>query len=105
MVKDERIKEPKRHYVEIPCDVRLMLNQYGGNQYEKRIEMCNYEETDINLGVIIDITADQFGEPSVYVDYMGAFYKQFNFVDAYDYMTLGDDRLDKIYNAIMDFIK
>ncbi len=105
VVKDERIKAPTRHYVEIPCDVRSMFSQYGGNQYEERIEICNYEETDVNLGLIVDITADQFGESRVYVDYMGDFHKQFDFVDAHDYIALENFRLEKIYSTIIDFME
>ncbi|MBQ7940141.1 MAG: hypothetical protein IJ281_07170 [Clostridia bacterium] len=105
VVKDKRIKAPTIRYVEIPCVVRSFLNQYGGNQYEEKIELCNYEETDINHGLIIDITADQFGEPSVYVDHMGDFHKQFNFVAAHDYTGLGSLRLKQMYNTILDFIE
>ena len=105
MLKDKRVKEPQKHCIEISSDIILMLEKYGLDQIDRKIELCNYVATDVIQGVIIDITADQFGEASVYVGYMGDFYKQFVFVNAHKHEGLGNARLETLYNTVIDFIR
>ena len=104
VVKDGRVKMPTKRYVGIPSEVRAALNKYGNDQYNERVETCHYEESDIDQGLIIDITADQFGELGVYVNYMGDFHGQFAFENAHDYNGLATARLERIYDIILKFI-
>ena len=66
--------------------------------------ISDYTETNLVDGLIVDITADQFRGPSVYVGYMNDFYKMFEFEEARDYEGLRSGRLVGIYNMIEDFI-
>ena len=56
------------------------------------------------MGVIVDITADQFGEPPVYVGLENNFYRQFDFGNAEDYHRLGTERLYELYQTIIMYM-
>ena len=88
VVKDERIKppEPTRSFrFEMPDDVINALYEYGGNIdfYEKELDTFAYTANCLKDGLILDITADQFGEEEVYVGYINDFYKKFEFMEAH----------------------
>ena len=63
-----------------------------------------YEKADLEMGVIVDITADQFGEPPVYVGLENNFYRQFDFGNAEDYHRLGTERLYELYQTIIMYM-
>lgn len=52
------------------------------------MDISHYEEYGVENGLIIDITADQFGEVPVYVDYIGEFHRRFDFQAAHDFEGL-----------------
>ena len=92
-------------YIEYPDDIRNVLNLYSNGSYNAPITVANYEESDISDGLIIDITADQFGEEPIYIDYISDFYRQFEFVSANDFNGLGSSRLRNIYQIILQYIR
>ena len=109
VVKDSRITPPTKITIHVPVN----SNQEWGNvlfsrndDYEEMISVEDvvYTETNLVDGLIVDITADQFGGPSVYVGYMNDFYKMFEFEKARDYEGLRSGRLVRIYNMIGDFL-
>lgn len=103
VVKDQRVKIPIKKQIEIPMEIHSLLKQYSGNHNEN-VFISNYDGNDINEGLIIDITADQFGAEPIYCDYLGDFHRRFKFIDAHDYMGLGTSRLEWLYEIIMGFI-
>lgn len=102
VIKDSRVKMPQKRLVEVPNEIGNVLNKYSGGKIDKTIKLQNYEEKDVKDGLIIDITADQFGEVPVYVDYMGEFHRQFDFSSAHDYIGLGTMRLEGLYKKIVN---
>ena len=53
---------------------------------------------------IIDITADQFGEASVYVGARNTFYRKFTFRDAHICDGVYNDRLSHLYRNISHYL-
>lgn len=101
VVRDHRITIPQPQFWTPPNEILSILNEYSNNAYVNPIDVTHYTEPDIINGLIIDITADQFGYVPVYVDYIGSFHKQFIFDSAYDYDSLGTPRLRRIYKTII----
>lgn len=87
VVKDERVKKPTPRFFEAPDDIRDILNLYSGGQYNESVDITRYEENDLQEGLIIDITGDQFVDYDlpVYVGDMDCFHKSFEFNQAHDY--------------------
>lgn len=104
VVKDCRVKVPKQRFYEVPNEVRNVLNSYGNDVCNGVIDSTHYEENDLIDGLIIDITADQFGESSVFVGKLNEFYKKFEFVNAHDCERLIGGRMASIYRKIMRYI-
>ena len=104
VVKDDRVLSPTPYTTYLPEDIRVVLSGYSGMQCESSIINANYSESDIAEGLIIDITADQFGQVPVYVDYLKSFHKRFEFVQAHKYDNLGSFRLRELFNTIMKYI-
>lgn len=102
VVKDDWIIPSIKRTIEVSDNIGLIYFQYGG---ASSFEVINYTEDDIINGLIIDITADQFGKPSVYVGYMDDFYQQFEFDRADDYNGLQSGRLKRIYDDINKLIR
>ena len=105
ILKDDRVIPPTPYKTELPNDIRMSLSLYDGAQLGSLIINSNYTEFDIEEGLIIDITSDQFGEPPLYIDYIWDFHRRFTFVAAHDYNGLGSVRLNKIYNVILNFME
>ena len=104
VIKDHRVKEPEPQFFDPPNEIRDILNVYSNNAYSAPIDVTHYTEQDIINGLIIDITADQFGYLPVFVDYIGAFHEQFDFEFAHDFNSLGSTRLKHLYSNIMEYI-
>ena len=109
VVKDSRITPPAKVTIQVPVN----NNQEWGNalfSYSEDFEEMTsvddlvYTETNLVEGLIVDITADQFGEPSIYVGYINDFYKMFEFEKARDYEGLRSGRLARISDKIEDFL-
>lgn len=101
VVKDHRITIPQPQFWTPPDEILPILNEYSNNAYITPIDTTHYTEQDIINGLIIDITADQFGYVPVYVDHVGLFHRQFAFASAHDYDSLGTPRLRRIYKTII----
>lgn len=99
VIKDDRINIPTPNYFEPPDDVREAWNLYRG--VNTPIDISHYSESDVESGLIVDITSDQFGESRIYVDYSCDFYRRFEFQAANDYNGLGSNRLRNIYQTIL----
>ena len=105
VIKDRRVKNPKTKHYELPEDIRDILNLYGSSDNDGSINTMHYEKRDLKNGLIVDITADQFGENPVLIEYMGDFHERFRFDFARDCGGIGDDpRLRKIYNIAMKYL-
>ena len=101
VVKDDRINSPRSCYDGVPSNIMNLLSSYGGNNNSLSEATC-YDACDIENGLIIDITGDQFGEQSVYVGYMDSFHKRFDFISAYEHEGLFDDELIELYQIIIN---
>ena len=97
VVKDDRVTIPAPQFLEIRDEIRTVLNSYSNEAYATPVDISHYEEYDVENGLIIDITADQFGEVPVYVDYISGFQRRFEFRAAHDFEGLGDSRLIDLY--------
>lgn len=104
VVKDNRVKIPKQQFFVLPDEMIEIFNLYSNGDYSNPINVTRYGENDLKDGIIIDITADQFGERSVFVGYMDVFHSKYEFSFANDYIDLKTTRLIDIYEKIMYFI-
>ncbi len=104
ILKDEHIHGPQSYIWDISEEVRNALISYTGGEYVNQIETAYYQYDDLKEGLIIDITADQFGETPIYIGYSNSFYKKFEFEIAYDYKGL-DSRLMRLYKLIISYIE
>lgn len=104
VVNDERVRKPIPTRIDFPDDIKTALNLYSNGAYNTPLTVANYDETDLENGLIIDITADQFDGVPIYVDYICDFYKQFEFQSANDFTGLGSTRLRKIYQTILQYL-
>ncbi len=104
-VKDERVRQPQKRITALPNEMSALLSQYGGRKIGNTIENSNYEAADLENALIIDITADQFGEEPVYVQKAGRLHKLFEIEQANDFPRIGGDcRLGEIYNSVRKFL-
>ena len=104
VVKDYRVKNPTKRFYIVPEEIRQVLNFYGSDIDDEPKDVTRYEEDDLIDGLIIDITADQFGEEPVYVNYMDDFHRKFEFEAAHDCEGVYNARLDNLYRIIAEFI-
>lgn len=104
VVKDARVKNPKPNYYEIPDAIRRVYEVYSNGEYDDCIVTKIYTEADIENGLIIDITADQFGYAPIYIGYICDINNRFKFCSANDYSSLGSQRLRRIYKTILNYI-
>lgn len=105
VVNNEMIKEPTKQFYEYPNEIKNVLANYGCTEYEGPIDITCYKADDVAKGLIIDITADQFGEDEVIINYMGNFHSNFDFKFAHEQNGLGNNyRLKWLYNIIMRYI-
>ena len=103
VVNDDRVRKPTPRHIEIEDEYAELLSQYGG-RIDEPIEDTRYRARDLTNGLVIDITADQFGEPSVYVGNRNAFYRKFTFREAHICEGVDDFRLRSLYRAISSFL-
>lgn len=103
VVNDDRVKAPTRRYIHVENEFAQLVNQYGGD-ITGPIEDISYKARDLTNGLVIDITADQFGEPSVYVGKRNEFYRKFAFRDAHICDGVYNDRLRNLYRTIVSFL-
>ena len=72
----------------------------------KEIDQTRYEAEDLQNGLIIDITGDQFDDYDipVYVGYLDDFHQTFIFNEATDYDGLNNRRLNDLYKKIGEYL-
>ena len=103
VVNDDRVGKPTRRPIEIEDEYAELLGQYGG-EIDRVIEDTRYKARDLTNGLIIDITADQFGEIPVYVGARNIFYRKFTFRDAHICGGVNNKRLSNLYRNISQFL-
>lgn len=103
VVNDDRVKAPVRRYIDVG-DVYTRLIGYYGGTISGPIEDSRYKARDLTNGLVIDITADQFGGPSVYVGERNAFYRRYTFHSAHICSGVSDKRLRDLYRNIACFL-
>ena len=104
VLKDNRVKEPTKQFIELPQNIIKIYNNYSADTYMSPIDVTRYEENDLINGLIIDITGDQFGEEPIFFDYMDDYHRRYEFVQAYDFERLTDRRLCEIYRQIKKYM-
>ena len=106
VVKDRRVKPPIQRSFSWPEELGGIVARYGVQQPEAEVDITRYEAKDLEKGLIIDITGDQFDdcEVPVYVGSVDAFHRSFDFIQAHDYDGLNDGRLYCLYRMIKQFI-
>lgn len=104
VIKDDRVNTPTPEYYSFPDEIKSVMSIYGSGDYNEPIDISHYIEEDLSNGLVIDITADQFGEASVFVGYLSDFYRRFEFRNASDYTGLGNSRLQRIYKSILNYL-
>ena len=103
VVNDDRVRKPIRRPIEIEDEYAELLCQYGGG-IDRAIEDARYKARDLTNGLIIDITADQFGETPVYVGARNTFYRKFTFRDAHICDGVCNNRLSQLYRNISQYL-
>ena len=106
VVNDNRIQLPVQKTVSLPEELWPVLANYGMENPAHGIVNKNYISDDLQHGLIIDITADQFPDYNipVYVGLMDAFHKSLSFIQAYDLFELNDYRLLELYRKIKKYL-
>ena len=103
VVNDHRVKQPKPHLVGVDPQYRQLISLYG-NDIAETIDKTRYTARDLTHGLVIDITADQFDEPAVYVGNRNEFYRRHTFNDAHICNGVHEYRLNKLYREIAEFL-
>lgn len=103
VVSDDRVRKPTTRYIEIEEEYANLLSQYG-REIDGPTEITRYKARDLTNGLVVDITADQFGEPSVYVGKRNDFYRRYTFRDAHICEGVSDGRLSELYRNISWFL-
>ena len=103
VVNDGRVKIPTCRHIDVGEEYARLVNQYGGNT-SGQIEDTSYKARDLTYGLVIDITADQFGGPSVYVGERNGFYRKHTFRRAYICGGASDARLRNLYRKIVNYL-
>lgn len=101
VLKDNTIHNPDPKYYTMPDEIKSLLTAYGMEVSDEPYNISKYEDIDLINGTLIDITADQFGQPPIYIGPMDQFHRKFIFDFAHDYNGLGNCRLLSLYNLIM----
>lgn len=101
VVKDDKIAPPRSCFDDVPNNIMGLLGVYGGGNPDNLKEVTCYKEQDIENGLIIDITGDQFNESPVYVGHMDDFHKRFDFVAAFEHEGLLNEEYAELFKIIM----
>lgn len=102
VVNDKRVKQPSQKLDPLPQEYLSLIGSYAPVDLEQLDNSPRYVFSDLENGLAIDITADQFpdfNEP-VFVGKMGRFHKSFDFSEAEEFTGLKMDRLKKLYQII-----
>lgn len=106
VVKDKRVKKsPKKAFLWTE-ELRALVAQYSAEDLEEEDYQTRYGADDLQAGLIIDITADQFDDYDipVYVGHLDEFHQSFEFNEASDYDGLNNGRLCDLYEKIERYL-
>lgn len=103
VVNDSRVKQPTPSSFNPTAEYKQWMKLYG-QEVTGPIDTTRYTARDFTNGLIIDITADQFGESSVYVGPRNSFYRRFTFHSAHTCNGAHEYRLNKLYRKIAEFL-
>lgn len=103
VLNDSRVKQPTPEFYYPENEYVQILGKYG-IESDGPIEHTRYKARDLTYGLVIDITADQFGEPSVYVCSRNDFYRKFKFDFAHACNGVDNSRLRNLYDQIVAFL-
>lgn len=93
VIKDDRIKEPSYIRAAVHDEIKIVLKGENGEIFDevicaeenyKQKEKPKYQSTDLDCGIIVDITADQFDESPIFVGYIDDFHKKYEFDFAHE---------------------
>ena len=86
--------------------VTKLINDPTYKYNEEEVDVTGYTVEDLQNGLIIDITADQFDDFDipVYVGYMIPFHSTFEFRQAHNYDGLRDGRLINLFRMIERYL-
>ena len=101
VIKDNRIHMPAPKHNTMPGELRELLTTCGEEAQNGPMDIPEYEDSNLSNGILIDITADQFGQAPLYVGPMDPFHQKFTFNFAHDYNGFGNNRLSHLYGLIM----
>lgn len=106
VVKDGRIRPPVQKTIYYPEELWHVLENYGMEDPAQGIIKKDYTFDDLQHGLIIDITADQFPDYNLpaYVGLMDEFHKSFSFKHAHDISEFNDYRLVGLYQKIIRYL-
>ena len=107
VVKDSRARKHKAKTNSLPDDHIALISKYKSQDSEDETDITHYEEQDLCDGLIIDITSDQFDDYDVpvYVGYMDAFHRSFDFIQAVDCDGIDEGRREGLYRIIEAHIR
>lgn len=105
VIKDRRVNKPTTYSFSLPEELKDTLVNYGIQQLEDLVNNVRYEAKDLENGLVIDITGDQFEDYdiTVYVGTIDAFHQSFDFIQAVDFDVLDDNR-NCLYKIIEQFL-
>jgi len=103
VVNDQRVSIPRNRVTDM-SEIADVLKSYG--MKGSKVVNNNYSYKDIEKGLIIDITGDQFDDYDipVYVGYMDDFHASFDYLGATDLSKEGYPCDEDIYSIISDFL-
>ena len=103
VVNDNRVKQPTPEFYHPDKEYVRLMGEYG-IKVSSPVETTRFKARDLTHGLVIDITADQFGESSVYVGSRNNFYRKFTFDFAHVCNRADDYRLRGLYSSIAAFL-
>ena len=106
VINDRRLKQPTIKVFSWPEELRDVVSEYGVQHPEEEEDVTRYEPEDLQCGLIIDITGDQFEDCNipVYVGYVDAFHQTFDFRQAYNYDALNEEKQYNLYQIITKYL-
>jgi len=96
VINDGRIGAPRNCFHDVPDDIIALMGSYNNQSYDEIRCATRYFKEDLEYGLIVDITGDQFGEESTYVGQMDEFHQRFEFINAHEYDGIYDSELYEI---------
>lgn len=106
VVKDGRVRQATQRFFQWPEELRDVVARYGVEHPEQSVDITRYEFEDLQDGLIIDITGDQFEDYDnpVHVGLLDSFHQSFDFNQAHDYDGINDERLWGLYRIISRYL-